>query len=164
MGSCQDTCTSNADCSGGLSCVSGICQGCLGTGCPTGSSCSGYKAGSCSSSGTMFPLTCRNGDLSAQEKALEFMLFDLSACVSPDSWTPPVPGIAFGPVTFNLDYTAQCPSDQRPIWRELDWQAQIPDTSNITFTVQTSDTQAGLATAQSAALATATTTHAFARF
>ena len=158
MGNCQDTCTSNADCNTGLSCVSGICQGCLGTGCPTSSTCNGYKAGSCSSSGSMFPLTCRNGDLSAQEKALEFMLFDLSACVSPDSWTPPVPGISYGPVSFNLDFAAQCASDQQPVWRELDWQAQIPDTSDVKFTVQTSATSAGLATAKSVPLATATTT------
>jgi hypothetical protein len=112
----------------------------------------------------MFPLECRNGDLSAQEKALEFMLFDLSACVSPDSWTPPVPGIAYAPVSFNLYYVAQCPSGQGPIWREFDWQAQIPATSNITFTVQSTANQASLATSPSAALATATTSTALPNF
>ena len=156
LGTCQKTCASSADC-GSLTCVSGLCQGCLGSGCPTGSSCGGYKAGTCSASGSMFPLSCRNGDLSAQEKALEFMLFDLSACVSPDSWTPPVPGIAFAPVTFNLDFTAQCPSDQRPIWREFDWQSQIPNTSTIEFKIQTSDTQANISRARSVDLASSTT-------
>jgi hypothetical protein len=85
------------------------------------------------------------------------MLFDLSACVSPDSWTPPTPGISFGPVTFNLDFMANCASDKRPIWREFDWQAQVPTTSNITFKVQTADSAADLTAAQSVALATATT-------
>jgi len=39
-----------------------------------------------------FPGSCVDRDLGNQEKALEFMLFDLSACLLDDS-QPPVPPI-----------------------------------------------------------------------
>jgi hypothetical protein len=167
LGTCQDTCTKDSDCSNNLTCVGGACTGCTTTwswwggtssNCPSGSTCNGYKASACSDSSAYFPLTCRNGDLSAQEKALEFMLFDLSACVSPDSWAPPILGVRFDPITFNLDFMSACPDDKWPVWREFDWQAQIPSTGNISFVAKTAATQSDLATAASAPLATATTT------
>jgi hypothetical protein len=103
----------------------------------------------------MFPMACRNGDLTAQEKALEFMLFDLSACVSPDSWTPPVPSTQYNPVTFSLDFKADCAADMLPVWREFQWQAVIPSSANITFTAATAEDTTGLATATAVPLATA---------
>jgi len=160
-GSCERSCSSNSDCSNNLACIGGKCVGCTrswwSSNCPSGSTCSGYQASACSASGSKFPLSCRNGDLSGQEKALEFMLFDLSACVSPDSWAPPVLGVRYDPITFNLDFMAACPDDKWPVWREFDWQAQIPDTGNITFAAKTAATQSDLTAAPSAPLATATT-------
>jgi hypothetical protein len=45
-----------------------------------------------------FPSGCRNRDLTAQEKALEFLFFDLSACIQSDTVTPISPPPA--PITL----------------------------------------------------------------
>jgi hypothetical protein len=88
------------------------------------------------------------------------MLFDLTACVSPDSWVPPSPTILYSPVTFVQDFSSTCGKGQRPAWREFNWQDSIPTTANIAFSAQTADTLAALPAAQVVSVATATTTTA----
>lgn len=42
-------------------------------------------------SATTIPTTCGTTDLTAQERALEFLFFDLSSCVQDDKIPPIVP-------------------------------------------------------------------------
>jgi hypothetical protein len=160
-GTCSKACTTDSQCGSAL-CVAGFCTGCYSdSDCPgSGSSCTGGKVGTCSSAAGQFPLSCRNGDLSAQEKALEFMLFDLTACVSPDSWVPPAPTTVYSPVTFVQDFSSTCAKGQRPAWREFNWQDSIPSSASIAFSAQTADTLATLSAAQVVPVATATITTA----
>jgi hypothetical protein len=44
-----------------------------------------------SSDGSAFPGECSGNTFTAQQKALEFMLFDLSSCIQKDTVPPPVP-------------------------------------------------------------------------
>jgi hypothetical protein len=91
-----------------------------------------------------FPYACHQGNLSAQEKALEFMFFDLTACVTPDSAPPPAPKTTFISASFTLDYTAVCAPGTHVVWRELQWQATVPDSASIRFEAQSGPTLATL--------------------
>ncbi len=111
------------------------------------------SASALSGSGT-FPDNCVAGDLSAQEKALEFMLFDLTACLTPDYVPPSTP--TYTPVTVSRDYVATCPAGSRPIWHFFDWKTITPGDSSIAFSVQTGDNAAAVAAMTPRALATVT--------
>ncbi len=81
-----------------------------------------------------FPSECPSGGLTPQEKAAEFLLFDLGACLQA---LPPPPPIWFNPATFSRDFTAQCPAGKVVKWRWFNWQDETPSDSNIVFDAQT---------------------------
>lgn len=173
-GTCQKSCTMDSQCGQGELCTSGMCQGCYdGSTCPS-HQCTGGIAPHCSASSSSFPLICKQGSLSPAEDALEFMLFDLTSCVSSDAVAPPPPTVsdggtasAPGPMsdagivsdsgtvadagsvedgsavfdysgaTFSEDFTSSCPQGTHAVWRELDWQASIPDGASIVFSAET---------------------------
>jgi hypothetical protein len=144
QGTCAaNSCATNNDCTFEY-CNNGKCSGCYNyNDCPGASTCTGaINNNYCTGTQTNFPYACAQGKLTDQEAALEFELFDLSACVSPNGAPPPpppAPVTTYNPVTFTLDFTASCPSGTHVVWRELDWQASIPGTSSIAFSAQTAD-------------------------
>jgi hypothetical protein len=137
-GACVKSCTTNADCTAGELCTNGSCTGCLdGSYCQSGVCNGASQPGKCSATGDDFPLKCRQGPLTPQEDALEFMLLDLTSC---DNAPPPPAVQTYAPLTFTEDFTSTCPKDSKVIWRELDWQAVIPSTASIVFSAQTAAT------------------------
>jgi hypothetical protein len=101
--------------------------------------------------GAVFPTICNpNNTMTPQEKALEYMFFDLSACNVPVTLPPYT-----SPVTFQVDYQATCPNTQKVVWRFFDWKVIAPSDSKILFKAQTGDLQTDLAAAPFASLGTA---------
>jgi hypothetical protein len=105
-------------------------------------------------SGT-FPSNCptQGSALLQQEDAAEYLLFDLSGCVSGS----PLPGPPkYTPATFTRDFQGVCPTGYRVVWRNFYWEDYTPSDTNIAFTAWTADSEAQLGTQYPAApLATA---------
>jgi hypothetical protein len=96
-------------------------------------------------SGT-FPANCptQGSALTQQEDAAEYLLFDLSGCVTGSPL--PTPPMYNTPASFDRDFQGVCPSGSRVVWRFFYWEDYTPKDSNIVFTGYTADTQAQLGT------------------
>ncbi len=111
--------------------------------------------------GGTFPNGCNNpsGNISNQEKAAEYLLFDLGGCVGAED--PINTSGEYLPGTLTRDYSAVCPVGKQVKWRLFNWKASLPTPpmgvtgAYIHFDVQTADTPALLATATQISLADA---------
>ena len=128
-------------------------------------------------SGIRFPNECDNTPMTAQEKILEFMLFDLSSCVLPTGPSGPVcaagttacgtlccnagqvcqtvgastqcftPYPASATYRADVDASASCSAGFAPEWNQLVFVASTPPGTDIHMYFYTAATAAGLATA-----------------
>lgn len=134
--------------------------------------------------GRRFPAACNNTPMTAQEKILEFMLFDLASCIAPTGTSGPVcaagttpcggicclssqtcqtvgagtqcftPYPATGTFTQDIDGSASCSVGSAPQWTNLVYVASTPAGTSIGATFYTAATAAGLATATGVSLGT----------
>jgi hypothetical protein len=105
---------------------------------------SSVNSANCAMNPTLFPESCSQAPMTDQEKALEFMIFDVTACVQNDLATSMDGGTTMmaapQPDTFYLDFQSTCPSGSVVKWREFDFQVSMPnpvDGASIVFAAQT---------------------------
>ncbi|MBX3259325.1 MAG: hypothetical protein KF782_06510 [Labilithrix sp.] len=84
--------------------------------------------------------------LTAEEKALAYQLFQLTACVGAPPAPPPTPPPPPTPSsqTFVRDYEGVCPSGHRVQWQLFQWQARVAAGASIEFRAATADDPASL--------------------
>ena len=95
--------------------------------------------------GKAFPGACNlAAPLTPEEKALEYQIFQLTACQLGGGAPPPVPVTPLPVIYYQLDYEGICPEGTGtfPEWTWVYWQSTTPLTSRIDFHVATADTQA----------------------
>ncbi len=94
---------------------------------------------------TTFPTSCTTGALTPEELALEYEMFQLSACalgvaqpIAPPP--PPPPPAPLGPTTFTRVFQAVCPAGFIVKWGFFEWQDVFPAGTgmSINFTAATS--------------------------
>ncbi len=108
---------------------------------------------SCGPSRTTFPAACNTSPtLAPQEKAMEFLLNNLGACVTS---LPPAGVLYNNEALFRREFSASCPLHLRPVWHLFQWQSITPDDSSIVFVGSTAETAADLDLASQLTLATA---------
>lgn len=91
-----------------------------------------------------FPANCvLNYALTEEEKALEYQLFQLTACALGGA-PPPPPPAPLSEVVFVRDYEGVCPVGFLPEWGFFYWQATIAPGTSIEFRAATADDQASL--------------------
>jgi hypothetical protein len=110
-----------------------------------------YASSQCgdTNDGCTFPKDCTTGVLSGQEKAAEFLLFDLQGCTTPLP-PPPVAVPTYPPATFTRDFQGTCPSGTRVAWHLFSYSALTPGNasggSNVVFKGYTADSETQLPT------------------
>ncbi len=96
--------------------------------------------------GKPFPGNCNLSlGLTPEEKALEYQLFQLTACQLGGE-PPPPPPVTLTPVYFVRDFEGVCNAGlgEYPEWQFLYWQGTIPPGTSIEFRAATADTIAAL--------------------
>jgi hypothetical protein len=69
-----------------------------------------------------------------------------SRCANGSCQKPP-PIELFVPAQFSRDYVAECEKGTKSVWQVFQWKADVPSGTSIVFSVATSATEAGLASA-----------------
>jgi hypothetical protein len=100
-----------------------------------------------------FPASCNlAGALTPEEKALEYQLFQLTACqlggASPPP--PPLPPPPLAAVVYTRDYAGSCATGERVKWGPFYWESVIPPGTSIKFDAATADTIPALPAAPAA--------------
>jgi hypothetical protein len=130
-----DMCTTTPDCAfdGTEKCLNGLCNGCVSSAdCPGNETCT-INGSQCTGNDNYAPYACAQSSMTPQEAALEYELLNLGACVVP---VAPA-ALAYTAATFTEDLVSSCATGQIPVWRELDWYSNVPNTSSISFYAQT---------------------------
>ncbi|MEI8259296.1 MAG: hypothetical protein WCJ30_26810, partial [Deltaproteobacteria bacterium] len=195
--SCANTQTDPVNCGGcgrvcgaGSICSSGLCRGIdplhytfnTPVGAPPASQCGRvvfsdfHVDNSSASSATRFPAECDNVPMTAQEKILEFMLFDLASCITPSTGAPACPAGATacgiiccaagdvcqpsgvgtrcftpypptGTYTQDIDASTTCAAGYAPAWSNVVLVATTPPGTSVDVTFYTASSAAGLSAA-----------------
>jgi len=94
-----------------------------------------------------FPTNCSLGfGLTPEEKALEYQLFQLTACQLGGATPPPPPPppTPLPVVTYERDYRGVCGVGERVKWGPFYWQAAIPAGTSVSIRAATADSIAAL--------------------
>jgi hypothetical protein len=96
-----------------------------------------------SASSQRFPTECKQANMkpTPEELALEFQLFQLTACAlnPPPNTSAPVPAPLAVLSTYAVDFRGMCAKGERPVWQLFQYKAYVPPGTFIHFRAATSD-------------------------